>query len=98
MDYSIDQFDGFLMSRDVILAEIHQGKIEKIWNEALLPIYIARTHDLRHWLEIRAIDSRRVNSRLLKKYCGSVRGNDFTGHLLPECGPGLCEALRHDRV
>lgn len=64
---NIDQFNGFLMSRDSILAEIQNGNISKIHNSTLLPIYIARTHELRHWLETRAIDAQRRNARLLKK-------------------------------
>lgn len=64
---NIDHFNGFLMSRDSILADIQDGHISTIHNSALLPIYIARTHELRHWLEKRAIDAHRTNSRLLKK-------------------------------
>ena len=64
---NIDNFNGYLMSRNVVLAEIENGNISKIHNSALLPIYIARTQELRHWLEKRAIDAHRTNSRLLKK-------------------------------
>ena len=63
----IETFNGYLMSKDVVLASITNGQIEKIENHALLPIYLERTHNLHHWLEKRAIDSHRTNSRLLKK-------------------------------
>ena len=63
----IQYFDGYLMSKDDVLAEIKQGKITTVFNRALLPIYIERTRDLPTWLEKRAIDEHRTNSRLLKK-------------------------------
>lgn len=63
----INTFNGFLMSQDHVLAEIKNGQIEKVNNVTLLPIYLERTMNLHHWLEKRAIDSHRTNSRLLKK-------------------------------
>lgn len=36
-------------------------------NEALLPLYLRKIHNADMWLETRAIDSHRANSRLLKK-------------------------------
>ena len=36
-------------------------------NEALLPLYLKKIHNADMWLETRAIDSHRANSRLLKK-------------------------------
>lgn len=63
----IERFQGFLMSKDTVLAEIKEGQIDKIINTTLLPIYLQRTKNLHHWLEKRAIDSHRTNSRLLKK-------------------------------
>lgn len=63
----IDTFNGYLMSLDHVLAEIKNGQIEKVNNATLLPIYLERTMNLHHWLEKRAIDSHRTNSRLLKK-------------------------------
>ncbi len=38
-----------------------------IKNEDLLPLYLKRVHNADMWLETRAIDSHRANSRLLKK-------------------------------
>lgn len=64
---SFNNFNGFFMSKDVVLAEIQNGEITNIFNDKLLPIYIARTNNVEHWLETRAIDNHRANSRLLKK-------------------------------
>jgi len=55
------------MSKDDKLAKIENGKITEVYDELRLPIYIQRTRNLEHWLEKRAIDSHRRNSRLLKK-------------------------------
>ena len=57
---------GQLMNRDVPMATIENGKL--VWAEdSLLPLYLKRTGNLEQWLADRAIDSHRVNSRLLKK-------------------------------
>lgn len=57
---------GQLMNRDVPIATIENGKL--VWTEdSLLPLYLKRTGNLEQWLADRAIDSHRVNSRLLKK-------------------------------
>lgn len=74
----IDQFNGYLMSRDTILADIQNGHITAIHNASLLPIFIARTHELRHWLEKRAIDAHRTNSRLLKKVLRLAKRDDIS--------------------
>lgn len=64
---NFNHFDGYLMSRDVVLAEIKDGNISRVINRSLLPIYIERTNNIETWLEKRAIDNHRTNSRLLKK-------------------------------
>ena len=38
-----------------------------VLNDALLPLYLRKVQNLNLWLETRAIDSHRANSRLLKK-------------------------------
>ncbi len=58
---------GILMSEDIPVAEIKSGKITAIYNENLLPLYFKRSKNIEGWLSARAIDSHRVNSRLLKK-------------------------------
>lgn len=60
------QIFGQLMSGDRVLAQIKNGLIVSA-DEALLPLYLKRTKDMEGWLASRAIDTHRVNSRLLKK-------------------------------
>lgn len=55
-----------IMSRDKCVARYDGGKLE-ILNRALLPLYLDRTGYVEGWLEQRAIDRHRTNSRLLKK-------------------------------
>ena len=62
------------MSRDEITAEWKNNRLTII-NETLAPMYIAATGNVDHWLEMRAIDSHRANSRLLKK---ALRMTDTT--------------------
>lgn len=54
------------MSKDNIAAKWQSGKLYVI-NDALLPLYLKKTANVEKWLEMRAIDSHRANSRLLKK-------------------------------
>lgn len=55
-----------ILSRDTVVA-IWQDNELKVWNNDLLPLYLKRVSDANAWLETRAIDSHRANSRLLKK-------------------------------
>lgn len=64
---AFENFSGHLMSKDVPVAGIQRGFIEETINPHLLPLYFCRTGDLRNWLEKRAVDAHRTNSRLLKK-------------------------------
>ena len=59
MDYQI-------MSADRVTAEWRDGKLH-IVDEAHLPLFLKHFSDLDAWLETRAIDGHRANSRLLKK-------------------------------
>ena len=58
--------DGFLMSRDIVIAEINDMVIIPVIDK-LLPFYLKNFSDFESWLEDRAIDKHRTNSRLLKK-------------------------------
>lgn len=58
--------DFYIMSWDRAAAVWKNNKLEII-EERLLPIYLKRTSNVEKWLETRAIDSHRANSRLLKK-------------------------------
>lgn len=57
---------GQLLSGDKVVAQIENGRIVSA-DETLLPLYLKRTKDVESWLASRAIDTHRVNSRLLKK-------------------------------
>ena len=57
---------GTLMSEDRPIARIKNGLIIAS-DDSLLPLYLKRTRNVEGWLASRAIDSHRVNSRLLKK-------------------------------
>lgn len=55
-----------IMSKDIQVAKWENGELT-VLNEKLLPLYLRRVHNADMWLETRAIDSHRANSRLLKK-------------------------------
>ena len=50
--------NGTLMSKDVIIAEIINSKINML-REDLCPLLLLRTKDIELWLEQRAIDNHR---------------------------------------
>lgn len=56
--------------------------ITAIQNEALCPLYLQRTKDVRSWLESRAIDSHRQNSRLLKRVLRMEEKDDVSTVLM----------------
>lgn len=54
------------MSKDKVIATVSDGLITE-FDKQLLPLYLLRTKDVKAWLEARAIDPHRTNSRLLKR-------------------------------
>ena len=56
----------YIMSADTVVAKWENDELTVI-NENLLPMYLKRVHNANMWLETRAIDTHRANSRLLKK-------------------------------
>ena len=58
------EFNGFLMSGSIKAAEICQGHVVPI-DVAHMPLYLASHDDLEGWLEGRAVDRHRPNSRIL---------------------------------
>ncbi|MDO5398978.1 MAG: hypothetical protein Q4G33_13720 [bacterium] len=58
--------DFYIMNCDTVAAEYKDGKLN-IVNKSLVPLFFFRSENVEKWLEIRAIDSHRANSRLLKK-------------------------------
>ena len=55
-----------ILSGDILVAT-HNNNTLTVHNDALLPLYLKKYPDSDSWLETRAIDSHRANSRLLKK-------------------------------
>lgn len=63
-------WNGWLMSRDSILADIKDNRIT-VRNERLLPLYFRLpAATLEGWLDMRSIDTGRQNSRLLRRALG----------------------------
>ena len=62
----VQKLNGFIMSKDIPVVKVENG-IASVINESLAPLFFARCSDVFAWLESRAIDSHRANSRLLKK-------------------------------
>lgn len=58
--------NGWIMSENTAVATVKDGEITE-FNSELVPLYLKRTRNVEGWLSSRAIDSSRVNSRLLKK-------------------------------
>ncbi|MBR7132651.1 MAG: hypothetical protein IKD04_03880 [Clostridia bacterium] len=58
--------DFEVLSRDTVVAIWKDNKLI-VLNNDLLPLYLKRISNAESWLETRAIDSHRPNSRLLKK-------------------------------
>lgn len=66
---------GYLMSRDEKIARIEKNELLPLKSE-LLPLYLQRNGDLIEWLESRAIDRHRTNSRLLKRVLRLTNADD----------------------
>lgn len=60
------EISGQIMSADIPVVEIENGIVKSV-NKELAPLFFLRSLDFTAWLESRAIDSHRTNSRLLKK-------------------------------
>lgn len=66
-----------ILSGDTLVAVWKDNKLT-VLNEALLPLYLRRIQNADMWLETRAIDSHRANSRLLKKALRLVEKDDVS--------------------
>ena len=66
-----------ILSGDTLVAVWNNNKLAVI-NEALLPLYLKKIQNADLWLETRAIDSHRANSRLLKKALRLVEKDDIS--------------------
>jgi len=58
--------DFYVMSGDRVTGTWKDG-VFTVVDESLAPMYLVNTGNVSHWLEMRAIDCHRANSRLLKK-------------------------------
>lgn len=66
-----------IMSGDTLVAVWKNNRLN-VTNEALLPLYLRNIHNADMWLETRAIDSHRANSRLLKKALRLIEKDDVS--------------------
>lgn len=66
-----------IMNRDDTAARWEHGKLTVI-QEHKLPLYLIYTQNVEHWLETRAIDHHRANSRLLKKALRLAEKDDIS--------------------
>ena len=66
-----------ILSGDTLVAVWNNNKLTVI-NEAFLPLYLKKIQNANLWLETRAIDSHRANSRLLKKALRLVEKDDIS--------------------
>lgn len=69
--------DFYIMSKDTAVAKWQAGELEVIC-EALMPLYLKNTANVEKWLETRAIDCHRANSRLLKKALRLTQKDDIS--------------------
>ena len=60
------------------LVAIWENNCLSVVNDALLPMYLKRINNAEMWLESRAIDSHRANSRLLKKALRLAERDDIS--------------------
>jgi len=72
--------DLILLSKDIPIAEIKNGLAEPIV-PGRLPLYFQYKKDAKVWLESRAVDGHRTNSRLLKKVLRLEHKDDLTAVL-----------------
>ena len=66
-----------IFSGNTLVAVWNNGQLT-VKNEALLPLYLKNTHNADLWLETRAIDTHRANSRLLKKALRLAEKDDIS--------------------
>ena len=73
----MDKKNYEILSGDLLVAKWQNGNLEII-NETLLPLFLKRIKNADMWLETRAIDSHRANSRLLKKALRLAEKDDIS--------------------
>ena len=73
----MNDYNFNILSGDTVVAKWENNQLEII-NEQLLPLYLKNVANAELWLETRAIDSHRSNSRLLKKALRLKERDDLT--------------------
>lgn len=73
----MDKSSFEILSADTVVAIWENSRLNVI-DDALLPLYLKRVHDAEAWLESRAVDSHRANSRLLKKALRLTQKDDIS--------------------
>lgn len=73
-------FSGYLMSGNRKAARIEKGRLTPL-DQVRMPLYLATHDDLEGWLESRAIDRHRPNSRILKKVLHLTDSSDLAAVL-----------------
>ena len=73
----MDKQNYEILSGDTLVA-VWQNNTLTVQNESLLPLYLKRISNADLWLETRAIDSHRANSRLLKKALRLAEKDDIS--------------------
>ncbi len=72
--------DFLILNGDTVAAEWINNEL-KVINHNMLPLYLDLTGNVQKWLETRAIDSHRANSRLLKKALRLTERDDISSVL-----------------
>ena len=62
----MNNYEFYVLSGNTIVAK-WKNKTLTVFKENLLPLYLKQHPNAEHWIASRAIDSHRVNARLLKK-------------------------------
>lgn len=73
----MDKQNYEILSGDTLVA-VWQNNTLTVQNESLLPLFLKRISNADLWLETRAIDSHRANSRLLKKALRLAEKDDIS--------------------
>jgi len=66
-----------LLSKNTLIARVIGGTIEPLLSDRL-PLFLKNTGNMQAWLESRAIDSHRTNSRILKRALRLAHKDDLT--------------------
>ena len=73
----MDKHNFEILSGDTLVAVWKNGVLSVV-NQSLLPLFLSRVTNAELWLETRAIDSHRANSRLLKKALRLTERDDIS--------------------